>query len=1192
MLSTVKARLRRRWRNASNKVVVARVTLHIRRHADSPNTLKLALTSKGTALAELTVPFKLAVSVDLGRRIQREFETRADDQHVSAGEGVEPLGRLGEALFQAVFGAPDTRQLWEQIQPDLSQLHVEVRDAVSGAAPIPWEAMRDPSSTRPLASICPSFVRRPELADEPEPADLDGEGPLRVLVVSARPEGLSENMFRSGAQTVAHASEVSGVEWSFLRPATFSGLTNTLLEAESLGEPFHVVHFEGAAIKADIESDSGERIATSDWSLPEERQEGARPYLLLDNRLNPDQLHLADGLAVAELLAEAHTPLAVLSNCCLQGEAGGKSSGAGEAADADQASDEASPKERLSFESPAAFHSIGQEMADLDLAAVVTLPYPVDFEACERRLAKFYDRLARGAWLSEAVAAARDLTGANDGGAFSNAVGVYGAQPLRIMKPMEEQEGRLRSSVEPRGQLLDPALPPSSELGFFGRNGLISELDRAFQSQSTVLLYGPPGAGKTDAAAEFARWYSGTGGINGPTIYTSLRRHRRFQSVLDQLARCFRAVLNGDGTAWERLTEEERLETATHLLKQTAVFWIFDDVHHVTAGAWSDIEQGLLFGFIEAVGDSQAKVLLTSRGPRDDVLEAARRVEATPLQPGPCVRLASAVAERMGGPCSNATIWKTLGENVHGNPLAVRILAAQAIRDGRDNQQAIAQLVGSVVGGTAEETVANAAKYGIENALEPQDREALAGVAAFDCALHPTVLNLMGRQEAETSLRRAAALGLLRPLSDGSYCVEAATAEAWQALSGRQEAAPDEAFLSALKSLSESCDADDVGSVEALERIEPTLRRACELARKNDSTDELIAIASGLGTLYAERCYPSAWKDLGDFLEPLCTDPETKAAIPGEEALWREAVRQKVELAMKTSSVPQALLLQNMATQAERTRVKDFLGRPANKLNRAQKTTLASFAETLHRLASVQRLDAKPSHEAEDQAFELAMRAEAFDQASVWCLETGASYTESPSIKNLDRAELWLKRGFELADDRPALRAKLFALLGQAFWQRFREDRRNERPVAELKNHLTHGLRSYEMAIEHTRNDDPRRLSELWLYYGHVHYSMGQIERAIPHYRQSIRYDVENGDACSAARTRFNIAIALRDLGRLGEARRYATQAYNESLELGGLAPENIVERSRRLIQLIERALFEKREARQRLEEARQVRSA
>lgn len=1148
---------------------MARVTLHLRRRADSPDTLKLVLASAGETLSELSVPFDVGVSAELGQQIQREFEIRAGDSRAIASDRTQPLARIGSDLFQSVFATPEARQLWEQIQPDLSQLHVEVRDTVAGSLPIPWEAIRDPSSKRPITAICPSFIRPSVSDDQPEPLDLDGEGPLRVLVVSARPKGLPEPLFHSSAQTVAHGSDTKGVEWSSLRPATFAGLTNHLLEAESLGEPFHVVHFEGAAIRANIESDPRTQVRSSDRSLPEEPQGRVRPYLLFDNRLDPEKLHLVDGLAVAELLSEARTPLLVLSNCCLQGGVAG-----------------ASPRDGVGFESPTAFHLIGQELLDMDLGATVALPYPVDSDACARRLEKFYDCLAAGAWLSEAVAAARNVAEADDAGAFSSAVGVYEPQPLRIIKPISEHEGRTPTTSPTRELLLDPGLPPRSELGFFGRNALIGELDRAFQDRSIVLLYGPPGIGKTDAAAEFARWYSGTGGTSGPTIYTSLRRHRRFQSVLDQLARCFRVALNSDGTAWERLAESERPQTAADLLEQTPVFWIFDDLHHATGGGWDDAERDLLLDFIENSRDTQARFLLTSRSSEEGLLRAGRRVEASPLQPGPCARLASAVAERMGGPSSNAAIWKPLGESAQGNPLAIRLLAAQAVIDGRDDPRAIADLVESVVGPTVERTVANAAMHGIRSALSPRDREALACIGYFACTIHPAVLISMDLPDAEVSVARAAALGFLRPLSDGSYWVEATTADAWKALFGQEQA--DESYLSALQSLSESCDPDDVGSIDALERIEPSLRQACLMAHSEGSTDALIAIASGLGMLYSERCYPAAWNELAGFIEPLCTDPETKAAIPGEEELWREVFRHKVELAMKTSSVAQALRLQKIATQAERERVIEFLDE-STKLSDEQKTALTSFAETLHRLGSVHRLSGKPLKSAEDQAFELATRAEAFDELSSWCLEIGTSYTESASIKDLDRAELWLKRGLELADERPSLRAKLFALLGQAFWQRFRSDRQNERPEIELKSHLSHGLENYEMAIEHTRHDDPRRLSELCLYYGHVHYSLGQIERAIPHYRQSIRYDIANGDACSAARTRFNIAIALRDLGRLGEARKYATHAYNESVDLGGLAPENLVERSRRLIQLIERALYDKREARARLEESRQA---
>jgi len=42
-------------------------------------------------------------------------------------------------------------------------------------------------------------------------------------------------------------------------------------------------------------------------------------------------------------------------------------------------------------------------------------------------------------------------------------------------------------------------------------------------------------SGKTTAAAEFARWYSETGGIEGPVLFTSFEQHQPLARVLDRI---------------------------------------------------------------------------------------------------------------------------------------------------------------------------------------------------------------------------------------------------------------------------------------------------------------------------------------------------------------------------------------------------------------------------------------------------------------------------------------------------------------------------------------------------------------------------------------------------------------------------------------------------------------------------------
>ena len=69
-------------------------------------------------------------------------------------------------------------------------------------------------------------------------------------------------------------------------------------------------------------------------------------------------------------------------------------------------------------------------------------------------------------------------------------------------------------------------LPPLPDAGFFGRDETLLALDRAFDRHKIVLMHAYAGSGKTATAAEFARWYRRTGGIQGPVLFDSFERYR------------------------------------------------------------------------------------------------------------------------------------------------------------------------------------------------------------------------------------------------------------------------------------------------------------------------------------------------------------------------------------------------------------------------------------------------------------------------------------------------------------------------------------------------------------------------------------------------------------------------------------------------------------------------------------------
>jgi hypothetical protein len=127
------------------------------------------------------------------------------------------------------------------------------------------------------------------------------------------------------------------------------------------------------------------------------------------------------------------------------------------------------------------------------------------------------------------------------------------------------------SAAAPGRGTLDKDLPQPPDVGFFGRDETLYELDRAFDSQHVVLLHAYAGSGKTTTAAEFARWYTLTGGLEGPVLFTSFEQHKPLARVLDSFGRVFDRALQQSVIHWLALDDRQRREVALQVMQQVAV---------------------------------------------------------------------------------------------------------------------------------------------------------------------------------------------------------------------------------------------------------------------------------------------------------------------------------------------------------------------------------------------------------------------------------------------------------------------------------------------------------------------------------------------------------------------------------------------------------------------------------------------
>src|SRR5206468_1119483 len=152
---------------------------------------------------------------------------------------------------------------------------------------------------------------------------------------------------------------------------------------------------------------------------------------------------------------------------------------------------------------------------------------------------------------------------------------------------------------------LDDALPQRPDVGFYGRDETLYALDRAFDTHRIVLLHAYAGSGKTTTAAEFARWYALTGGVDGPVLFNSFERHLPLTRVLDKIGEVFGTALRASGIQWDAIIDPApRRHIALQILRQAPALWIWDNVEPVTgfpvgtASEWSSAEQLELRAFL------------------------------------------------------------------------------------------------------------------------------------------------------------------------------------------------------------------------------------------------------------------------------------------------------------------------------------------------------------------------------------------------------------------------------------------------------------------------------------------------------------------------------------------------------------------------------------------------------------------
>lgn len=1063
------------------------------------------------------------------------------------------MREIGRELFRKALAGSDA---WSAVRDRLADTRIEVESRLEDAL-VPWELMREPVADLPLALSVGSFVRcHSKAAMRAHPAEPDA-GKTRILLAICRLED-DRVGFRSVArQLIRGLSEAARepFELEVLRPPTFERLGKRLREAKAEGKPFHAVHFDGHGLAGEIFFENPER---------EGRAEAVK------------------AAALGMLLHETGVPLLILNAC--------------RSADSEPREQPAQAGEL--HERIRQFGSFAHAVMDYGASGVVAWRYSVFVGTAAKYMEDLYGALAKGMPLGEAGTMARKQlsSGGREIEDWTVPV-VFEAAPIRLF-PRAEAGLEIKLTT---GKRVEAGVPQAPDVGFIGRDETILRLDRTFDEQSIVLLHAYAGSGKTSTAAEFVRWYGETGGLAGPVLFTSFGdRKLRLPEVLDELGRMYEKALEKSGIQWLTLNDAERRDVALQVLRQVAVLWIWDNVEPIagfpagTASEWSAGEQEELADFLRAARETKAKFLLTSR--RDErgwLHELPAAIELPPMPFDECVQMTEALAKKLGRKLGDVEDWRPLLRFTQGNPLTLTVLVGQALRDGLTSGEQIAGFVEKLQAGEEvfedevsegrTRSLAASLEYGFENAFSEDERKQLALLHLFQGFVDVDALWAMGapgrdwclpevrgltREAGIALLDRAAEVGLLTALGGGYYRIHPALPWFFRRLfeqyySGARVAAT-RAFVEAMGELGnyyhDQYGDGNRGVVGVLAAEEANLLYARSLARFNGWWRRVTSAMQGLQQLYAHSGRSAEWSRLVEEIVPDFVDPATEGPLPGREAEWSLVTGYRVPLARRARRWEEAERLQSVDMDWSRQRVVPILAKPAQAWDAKERNAVRTLAASLHGLSEIQRgRGSAACVRGYEEALALAEQIGDTQAAAVCAFNLGHAYKNLDAIRDLALAEQWYQRSLDLRAKGDRLgRAGCLCQLGNVAWERFRDAREAGSRVGECFGHLKKAEEYYRQALGMFPASAVRELGTTHNQLGNIYDDAGQIDAALHHYRESVRYCEAMQDRFEAGQIRYNVALTLARAGRFVDARDWAKAALRDFQASENADQENV----------------------------------
>ncbi|MDQ3704646.1 MAG: CHAT domain-containing protein [Chloroflexota bacterium] len=1222
---------------------------------DGSHRVELALDAPGQPRNTATsrFPFELTEQEreDLRWYLEDYLEHPVDPAPKIAKRVEQWIEAKGEELFNKLFQAnDDSRFLWASIRQRLPETRIEVSSGVHEAAAIPWELLRDPRIKTLLALRSGAFVRTYSNPVLPPQLPASTAGPIRILLVICRPGKGQDVPFRSVASRIVKSlTEEARAQYTLdvLRPPTYEHLRQTLRRARDAGEPYHVVHFDGHGAFLDVpqlfknwqettqeEQEMLKRTLdelglggfdplrfSPELVYPRRPREGQRGYLLFENPQSIYNIRLVDGPEMGALLTETQVPVLVL-NACRSAHAEAPTTPKQVSEGADQAANLADDHARVR-----AYGSFAQEVADAGVAGVVAMRYNVYVVTAAQFVADLYTSLIRGYTLGEAVRTGRSQLHDNPVREIAYAPiplqdwsvpVIYEAAPIALF-PKRQGEGDIKIDIREVGGTpsrgdLDPQLPKRPDAGFYGRDESLLALDRAFDNHHVVLLHAYAGSGKTTTAAEFARWYSLTGGVRGPVLFTSFEQPFSLARTLDTFGRVFGPTLERSNIPWLALDNGQRREVALSVMNQVPIFWIWDNVEPVagfpagTPSILSTEQQQELVDFLRDAHSTQAKFLITSR--RDEQVWLGNlpvRVRIPPMPMLERLELAKALASKYGSRLADVENWRPLLRYTQGNPLTITIVVGQALRDGLSTKAQIEAYLARLQAGESAfeeeesegrtKSLGASLSYGFYHAFSDEERAQLALLHLFQGFIYVEVLRVMGDAEKAWSvptvrgltrevgidlLDRAAEVGLLTVLGGGYYAIHPALPWYFKSLFdhyyGDDPSLPTRAFSEAMGRLADfyhnQYSTGNTDVFRAVSYEEGNILYTRELARINGWWGLVISAMQGLDVLYRYTGRNAEWKRLVDEIVPDFVDPTTGGPLAGREKDWNFFSMYHVGVAVDSRQWAEAERLQGINVEWNRKLATPLLEMPPGVLDATQRNTIRTLAASLIQLGIVLLHQGKSECvHALEEGYNLEIHIDDHAGAGVAAHNLSRAYKDVPGIRDLDQAELWSNRSLQLHDERDTYsRGASYGSLGIINYERFVEARKARRPNEELLLYLNVALQYNMQTLAVLPPWAIEGIAVAHNGLGNIYEAVNDLNKALMHWREAIQYKEASGNIYDVANIQENVTVALARRGRFEEALVYG-QAMLRNFQNLGPGAIDYVRKAQRLIAEIERLM-------------------